>query len=201
MIKCYAISNGHFTLPESSTQTTSQLVQLFLHSSPQNVPILYNGLPFLPPKFPRHGGSRPHLIMVPWTHRSHLSPNGISIAWSVFAWLTTVTDRQTNRPTDQATRFVTTGRIYVGYVVLWFGLKADVINTTLSNLCSISNLFCYTFTLCNTEEFGIGLLLPPWFWEFIKTFKQVWREQICLFIKNCQQLWNLFLLQKFLRNL
>jgi len=99
-------------------------------------------------------------------------------------WTTRQTDRQTDRPTDQAARSVTTGRIYAGYVVLRFGLKADVINTTLSNLCSISNLFCYTFTLCNTEEFGIGLLLPPWFWEFIKTFKQVWRQQICLFIKN-----------------
>ena len=40
---------------------------------------------------------------------------------AVFAGLTSVTDRptdrQTDRPTDHATRSVTIGRIYVGYVV------------------------------------------------------------------------------------
>jgi len=38
-----------------------------------------------------------------------LNPNGISIGSAVFARLTSVTDR----PTDQATRSVTIGRIYV----------------------------------------------------------------------------------------
>jgi len=33
--------------------------------------------------------------------------------FSRFAWLTSVTDRQTDRPTDHATRSVTIGRIYV----------------------------------------------------------------------------------------
>jgi len=42
-----------------------------------------------------------------------LNPNGISIGSAVFARLTGVTDRQTDRPTDPATRSVTIGRIYV----------------------------------------------------------------------------------------
>jgi len=32
---------------------------------------------------------------------------------AVFAWLTIVTDRQTDRPTDHATPSITIGRIYV----------------------------------------------------------------------------------------
>jgi len=46
-----------------------------------------------------------------------LNPNGISIGSAVFAGHTSVTDRpthrQTNRPTDYGTRWVTIGRIYV----------------------------------------------------------------------------------------
>jgi len=42
-----------------------------------------------------------------------LNPNGISIGSAIIAGLTTVTDRQTDRPTDHATRSVTIGRIYV----------------------------------------------------------------------------------------
>jgi len=43
---------------------------------------------------------------------SNPQPNGISIGSAVFAWLTSVTDRP-DRPTDHATRSVTTGRIYI----------------------------------------------------------------------------------------
>jgi len=42
-----------------------------------------------------------------------LNPNGSSIGTAVFAGLTSVTDRQTDRPTDHATRSVRIGRIYV----------------------------------------------------------------------------------------
>jgi len=42
-----------------------------------------------------------------------LNPKGISIASAVFAGLTSVTDRLTDRPTDHATRSVTIDRIYV----------------------------------------------------------------------------------------
>jgi len=43
-----------------------------------------------------------------------LNRNGISIGSTVFAGLTTVTDGQTDRPTDHAAPSVTIGRIYVG---------------------------------------------------------------------------------------
>jgi len=44
------------------------------------------------------------------------NPNGKSIGSADFAWLTTVTDRPTNRPTDHATGSVTIDRIYVRIV-------------------------------------------------------------------------------------
>jgi len=49
--------------------------------------------------------------MVPWPTQV-LNLNGISIDSAVFAGLTTVTDRQTDRPTDHATQSVTICRIY-----------------------------------------------------------------------------------------
>ena len=49
-------------LPKFTTQMASRSVQLFLHSSRQKVPILYNGRPF-PPKRPRPLGDLDlHLI-------------------------------------------------------------------------------------------------------------------------------------------
>jgi len=52
--------------------------------------------------------------MVPWVRPTLVfNPNGISIGSAVFAWLTTVTDRQTDRPTDHATRSVKIGLIYM----------------------------------------------------------------------------------------
>jgi len=50
-----------------------------------------------------------------WFHRPTgvLTPNGISIGSAIFAGLTSVTDWQTDRPTNHATRSVTTGHIYV----------------------------------------------------------------------------------------
>jgi len=42
-----------------------------------------------------------------------LNPNSILIGAEVFAGLTSVTDRLTDRPTDHATRSVTIGLIYV----------------------------------------------------------------------------------------
>jgi len=86
---------------------------VFLHSSPQRVPIVYNGLP-LPLKIAHsHGGFGPHLIRGPT--RVH-NPNDISIGSEVFAGLTTVTDRPTDRhmqSLDHAPPSVTVCRIYV----------------------------------------------------------------------------------------
>jgi len=50
--------------------------------------------------------------MVPWPTRVH-NPIGISISSAVFAGLTSVIDRQTDRPTDHTTWSVTIGRVYV----------------------------------------------------------------------------------------
>ena len=70
----------------------------FLHSSPQSALILYNGTPISPS--PQHclfpWGSGPHVI--PWAYQSH-NPNGILIGSAVFAGLTSVTNRPTDRPT------------------------------------------------------------------------------------------------------
>ena len=96
---------------EPTTQTASRSVHPFLHSSPQSVPIIYNGQPLpLPSKLPLPmGGSGRHLI-----HGSSSPPETITQMASrsvqpFFAGLTTVTDRQT----DYATWSVTIGRIYV----------------------------------------------------------------------------------------
>jgi len=51
--------------------------------------------------------------MVLWAYPNPQHNNGISIGSAVFAGLTSVADRQTDRLTDNATRFVTVGRIYV----------------------------------------------------------------------------------------
>jgi len=49
---------------------------------------------------------------IPWPIPAH-NPNGMSIGSAVFAGLTSVTDRPTDRQTDNATRLVTIDRIYV----------------------------------------------------------------------------------------
>jgi len=68
---------------KSSTQTRSRLVQPFLHSSRQSVPILYNGPPFPLSKLPLPlRGSGRHLIIIPWANRAHY-PNGIWIGSAV----------------------------------------------------------------------------------------------------------------------
>jgi len=67
-----------------------------------------------PVKFARsHGGSgTPSNKWFPGPTQVHI-PNGILIGSAVFAWLTGVTDRQTDRPTDHAIRSVAVGLIYV----------------------------------------------------------------------------------------
>jgi len=56
-------TRGSLVPPKSSTQTASRSVQPFLHSSPQSVPILYNGTPLSPSKLLLPMGDLdPHLI-------------------------------------------------------------------------------------------------------------------------------------------
>ena len=74
----------HPSAHESTTQTANRSVQPFLHSSWQEVPILYNGRPY-PPELPfPMRGSGPHL-----THDSlrAQNPKGTSICSAVFAQL------------------------------------------------------------------------------------------------------------------
>jgi len=80
----------------------------------RSVPILYNGMHILPPKFaPFHGDLDPHLI--------HGSPGPPKSSIQTAAQLVQPflqgslvwRDRQTDRPTDHATRSVRTGCIYV----------------------------------------------------------------------------------------
>jgi len=95
-------------------QTAPQSVQPFLHRWPQSIPILYNRTSLSPSKLPlptgRSGPPSNTWFPVP---TQVLNSNGISIGSAIFAGLTSVTDRQTDRPTDYATRLVTTDRIYV----------------------------------------------------------------------------------------
>jgi len=58
----HPLTHGSLYPPKSSTQTATWLVQPFLHSSPQTLPILYNGPPLLPQNCPFTWRSGPHLI-------------------------------------------------------------------------------------------------------------------------------------------
>jgi len=54
-------------------------------------------LPFLLKTAASQGGSGPHLMMLPYAHRSRApKPNGISIGSVVYARFAIVTDRQTD---------------------------------------------------------------------------------------------------------
>jgi len=106
-----------------TNQTASPSVQLLLHRWPQSVPILYNGMPLSPWKLPlpTRGSGPPSNTWFPGFTQV-LNPNGngnvtlvspAKISSAVLAGLTNVTDR----PTDHATRSVTTVRIYVRSIV------------------------------------------------------------------------------------
>ena len=103
----------HGTLgpPNSTSQMASQLVQPFLHSTWQRVPILYNRSPLLPLKIaPLRGDLNPHLI-----HGSLGLPKSISqmASWSVEPFLDSSRSWQTDKLTDHDTPSVTKGRMYV----------------------------------------------------------------------------------------
>jgi len=68
---------------------------------------------------PSHGGM--WTTCNTWSLRPSqvLNPDGISIGSAVFAGLTSVTDRQTGRQTDHATRALTIDHIYVCSTAMW----------------------------------------------------------------------------------
>jgi len=72
---------------QPKTPTASQSAEPFLHSSPQNVPIFYNGPPLPPSKLPFPWGI--WTLSNTWPTRV-LNPNGILIGSAVFAGFTTV---------------------------------------------------------------------------------------------------------------
>ena len=104
--------------PESILQTASRSVRPFLHSSRQNVPILYNGPP--PPE------NCPFAWWI-WTgdpsNTSFLgptrvyNPNGMSIGSAIFAGLAIVTGKPTDRPTDRPRYSVCKNRLRCGLII------------------------------------------------------------------------------------
>jgi len=100
-----------FGPPKSTIQMANWLVQPFLHSSRQKVPILTMGSSF-PQNCFFPGGSGPHLVDGSLAYPSP-QPKRHFDRFSCFAGLTSVIDWETNRPTDHATRSVTIDRICV----------------------------------------------------------------------------------------
>ena len=80
--------HGSVGLPKSSPKTACQSVQLFLHSTPQSVPLLYNGLLRFPPKNAHsHGGLGPPSNTWYLGPAQVINQNGISIGSVVFVWI------------------------------------------------------------------------------------------------------------------
>jgi len=111
--------HGSLGPPESSPQMACQLVQLFLHSSSQSVPILCNWPPLPPPKKMSLllGGSgnlsKAWFLGPTWV----TTPNGISFGSAAFAELMKMTtNRQTHRQTDHATQ---------QWLVIWVNPKPN----------------------------------------------------------------------------
>ena len=97
-------TDGSLNPPDLSSENGSRSVQPFLCSSRHRVPILYSGPPFSPENCPFMWGSKPHRSPHPKWHLERFSR---------FTGLTIVTDRQTDRQTDDDRSSVTIGRIYV----------------------------------------------------------------------------------------
>jgi len=114
---CTLPNNAFLGPPEFTTQTVSRSVQPFLHSTRQSVDGHARACSFSLKLSLRMG--RSGLPSNTWFLGSTraLNPNVISIGSSVFAGLITVTDRQTDGPTERPRYSVcnklTTGHIYV----------------------------------------------------------------------------------------
>ena len=110
-----ALSHGASGLPSYAlflgpmqvhTTKASWSVWLFLHRWPHTVPILYNGTPLFPSKLPLSIGQSglPSNMWFPGPSESHPKWH---LGSAIFAWLTSVTDRPTDRPTNHTAWSVT----------------------------------------------------------------------------------------------
>jgi len=103
--------------PESKSQTASRSVQPFLHSSQQKVAILCNR-PLSPFKLPLlMGDLDPHLMLGSLVNTNPQAKRHLD-RFSRFCRYHCC-NRQTDRPTNHATRSVTIGPIYVHNVVYY----------------------------------------------------------------------------------
>jgi len=94
----YDWTSASFGPRESTTQTANRLVQPFLHSSRQKVPILCNGWPLPQDCSFSWGGiwtpSNSWFLVPFWAH----NPNSITTGWAVFAQMTTECPYALQRP-------------------------------------------------------------------------------------------------------
>ena len=98
-------THDSLSLFELTTQMASRSIQLLLHRWPQSVPILYNGPSLLLSKLPlTMGDVDRHVIHGSLDLPEPSTQTASQSVQLFFAGFTTVTDRQTNRPTDHATR-------------------------------------------------------------------------------------------------
>jgi len=93
-----------------------------LHSSPQSVPVFYNGLLFLPSKLPPSRGGSESPSRNSWflePTRAHYNPNGTSIGSAVLqsSRVTTATNRQTDGQTTRLERCVIIRAAVPGYPI------------------------------------------------------------------------------------
>jgi len=101
---------------EPTTQTDSRSVQALFGTDDHRMSLYFTmGCSFPPQNCPFPWGIWTPIMVPNWAHRV-LNPNGISIGVAVFAGLTSVTDRQTDRQTNRPHYSVgnNIGRIYVG---------------------------------------------------------------------------------------
>jgi len=92
-----------------------------------------------------------------------LNPNGILISSAIFAGLTSVADRQTDSPTDHATRLVTIGRdnLACNFTICWLILKFFHKQTQLW-ICSKLSLKMPQYLKClNTVPCDLSLITMP----------------------------------------
>jgi len=114
---------GSLDPPKSTSQTISQLIQPFLHSSRHTMPIRYNGPLLSAQKLP--------ISMEIWTLSNtwFLGPPDCTTQTASWSWfISAVSARLTLWQTDHATRSVAIGRIHAQCcdAVYWWGWQATL---------------------------------------------------------------------------